>query len=91
MLEPDSLPRLRKAMQERAAEDRVLLDALRAEVRPLKTAVRRIQLRSTTSMSLVASDSGNNKIQLVPRAVAGKIERWGEDDTTGACSPRRLA
>src|SRR4029450_13124221 len=46
--------------------DRVLLDELRAEVRPLRSATRRIQPRSTTSIALVGTDGGNNRIQFDP-------------------------
>jgi hypothetical protein len=66
VLDPENLEALRDVIRLRAQEDKGLLDALRAEVRPLRTAVRRIHPRTTTAMSLVASDGGNNKLQFDP-------------------------
>jgi hypothetical protein len=66
MIEPESHEQLRREVAERIATDRGLLDALRAEVRPLRYSVRRIQPRSTTSISLVGTDGGNNSLQFDP-------------------------
>ncbi|NUQ51387.1 MAG: hypothetical protein HUU19_01665 [Phycisphaerales bacterium] len=66
MIEPQSLEELRRQMQQRMAEDRALLDDLRAEIRALNADTRRIQPRSTTAVSLVGSDGGNNKVQFDP-------------------------
>jgi hypothetical protein len=66
MIEPESHEKLRREISERIREDRGLLDALREEIRPLRTEVRRIQPRTTTSISLVGTDGGNNSLQFDP-------------------------
>lgn len=66
MIDPDSHKKLSQEIVRRIAEDRRLLDELREEIRPLRDQVRRIQPRSTTSISLVGTDGGNNKIQYDP-------------------------
>lgn len=45
---------------------RGVLDALREEIRPLKSATRRIWPRATTSISLGGTDGGNNQPQFDP-------------------------
>src|SRR5712691_3275852 len=66
MIEPESHERLRREIAERIAADRALLDTLRAEIRPLRAEVKRIQPRTTTSISLVGTDGGNNSLQFDP-------------------------
>lgn len=66
MIDPQSHARLRREVEERMREDRKLLDTLRSEIRDLRSQVRRIQPRTTTSMSLVATDGGNNRLQFDP-------------------------
>jgi len=66
MIEPESHAKLRDEIAQRIADDRRLLEGLRAEIAPLRSAVHRIQPRTTTSISLVATDGGNNKIEFDP-------------------------
>lgn len=69
MIDPESVDKLRIEIAARIAADRVVLDELRADVRPLRSETRRIQPRSTTSVSLVAADGGNNRIEFDPFSV----------------------
>jgi hypothetical protein len=66
MLDPATQSQLREAIADCIGIDRKLLDQLRAEIRPLKSSTRRIQPRSTTSISLVGTDGGNNQLQFDP-------------------------
>lgn len=66
MIEPESFARLKEEIGTRLAADRSILDELRAEIRLLRNATRRIQPRTATTISLVATDGGNNRIRFDP-------------------------
>lgn len=66
MIDPASQEQLKKAIADCISTDQGVLDALREEIRPLKNATRRIQPRTTTSISLVGTDGGNNQLQFDP-------------------------
>lgn len=66
MIDPESHKKLSDEISSRIMEDRGLLDDIRSEIRPLRDQVRRIQPRTATSISLVGTDGGNNKIEYDP-------------------------
>jgi len=66
MLESESHEQLKREITNRIIEDRKLLDELRAEIRGLRGAMRPIQPRTTTAISLVGTDGGNNSLQFDP-------------------------
>ena len=66
MIDPASQAQLRQAISECVGLDRTVLDTLRAEIRPLRAQTRRIQVRETTSISLVGTDGGNNQLSFDP-------------------------
>ncbi len=66
MVDPESIEELTRQLGGAIAGDRRVLDELRDEVRPLKGQTRKIQPRSTTAISLVGTDGGNNRIEFDP-------------------------
>ena len=70
VIDPESIDTLRTALADSIAGDRKVLDELREEVRPLRDKTRRVQPRSTTAISLVGTDGGNNRIEFVFTAAA---------------------
>lgn len=62
----ESIDQMRAAVLRSIEADRVLLDAIRAEIRPHRDRVRKIAPRQTTSISLVAADGGNNQLRFDP-------------------------
>lgn len=65
-MNPESLDQLHAELTRRIGDDAHVLEELRAEIRPLRNEVRRIQPRSTTSISLVGADGGNNRLEFDP-------------------------
>jgi hypothetical protein len=66
MIDPATQAELKEAIADCIGTDQGILDALRAEIRPLRTTTRRIQPRATTSISIVGTDGGNNQLQFDP-------------------------
>ena len=69
MIDLSSQASLKKAIADCIHTDQGMLNALRAEVRPLRDGTRRIQPRAGTSISLVGTDGGNNQLQFDPFVV----------------------
>ncbi len=66
MIDPASQAQLKVEIAACIQADKKVLEDLRVEVRPLKSQTRKIQVRSTTSISLVGTDGGNNQLQFDP-------------------------
>lgn len=66
MFDPEEIPELKASVKECAISDKKLLDDLLKEVMLIKSNVKVIQPYSVTSISLVASDGGNNKLVFDP-------------------------
>jgi hypothetical protein len=66
VFDPEELPDLRARIRAQTQADAATLAQIRADVAGLSGTVRTIQPRSTTSVSLVASDGGNNKVEFNP-------------------------
>jgi hypothetical protein len=66
VFDPEALPELRTRIRAQTQADAALLAQIRADVAGLSGDVRTIQPRNTTSVSLVASDGGNNKVEFNP-------------------------
>ncbi|MEO8972803.1 MAG: hypothetical protein ABI406_14535 [Ktedonobacteraceae bacterium] len=65
-IDTHSYAQLKNEIAERIVADRAILDQLRDEIRPLRNETRRIQPRTTYSLSLVAADGGNNSLRFDP-------------------------
>jgi hypothetical protein len=66
MIDPANLGELKAAVKDCIEADREVLETLRKEVRQLKGKVRKISPRATTSISLMATDGGENQIRFDP-------------------------
>ena len=68
MFDPDRLPELKSLVREAARGDSGLLDEVMRDVVLLRHSVTTIQPRNINSISLVASDGGNNSLEFNPLA-----------------------
>ena len=66
MLDPRNQQIVRDAVSDCIETDREVLDNLRKEIRPLGPKTEQIRSRTTTSISVVGTDGGNNQLQFDP-------------------------
>jgi hypothetical protein len=66
MFDPETIKELKNRIADCIGADQGILDTLRAEIKPLRSATHRIQPRATTSISVVGTDGGNNQLQFDP-------------------------
>ncbi|OPX65781.1 MAG: hypothetical protein A4E30_00223 [Methanomassiliicoccales archaeon PtaB.Bin215] len=66
MIDPPTLKRMTEAVTKQVNSDGRLLDQLRKEINPICNQVHVIRPRSSTAVSFVASDGGNNRLVFDP-------------------------
>ena len=97
MIDPALQSELTDRIAQRIAQDRRLLDTLRAEIAPLKDQVHRIQPRTVTSIAFVGTDGGNNQLWFDPflvqivRVVDSSNNSYAVDVITPESDTRELS
>lgn len=89
MFDADKIPDMKNLVREATQRDARLFDDVVAEVTSLKGLVRTIQARNTNSISLVASDGGNNRLVFNPFSlqVVRVVDTFGQELFLDITSP----
>ena len=89
MFDPDRLPELKSLVREATRGDAGLLDEVMRDVALLGQAVTTIQPRNMNSISLVASDGGNHRIDFNPFSlqVVRVVDTFGDELFLDVISP----
>jgi hypothetical protein len=89
MMDSNSIKMIKARIRERAMADKVLLENLRNEVRTLRTEVKQIIPRSSTAVSLVAADGGNNQVEFDPYLfqLVRVVDSYGKELLVDVVSP----
>jgi hypothetical protein len=89
VFDPDRLPELKGLIREATRGDSGLLDEVMRDVAMLRPSVTTIQPRNTNSISLVASDGGNNSLEFNPFSlhVVRVVDTFGDELFLDMISP----
>ena len=89
MFDPDRLPELKSRVREATRSDSGLLDEVMRDVALLRHSVTTIQPRNINSISLVASDGGNNTLEFNPFSlhVIRVVDTFGDELFLDVISP----
>lgn len=89
MFSSESIDAMREAVARCTERDKRLLEELRREARSMAPEVRVIRDRQTTSVAMVASDGGNNKVRFDPFLVQliRVVDSFGKELCLEAVSP----
>jgi hypothetical protein len=89
VFDPDRLPELKSLVREATRGDSGLLDEVMRDVATLRHSVTTIQPRNTNSISLVASNGGNNSLDFNPFSlhVVRVVDTFGDELFLDVISP----
>ncbi len=89
MFDPDRLPELKSLVRDATRGDSGLLDEVMRDVALLRHSVTTIQPRNINSISLVASDGGNNSLEFNPFSlqVVRVVDTFGDELFLDVISP----